>query len=147
MHVELNAIMLTGLGVSADIEKLRATAVTGESIRMNIESSLRFPRPGYVECVVTVESDSTTNAMKFKCSYTGEFTLTAENELADEDRVKISASCTAKIFPYVRELVADITRRVPLTAPITLNPSLGDELALMRQMSVKPNEAEGGAIQ
>ena len=136
MHVELISAVLIGLGVRADIEKAREMGLAGENIKMNIGSTLIFPRPGYVECMVNVESDPGFDALRLKFTYLGGFTLTTEGELVDDDQVKISAACTAKLFPYIRELIADVTRRLPLTSPLVLNPAIGDEKVLLRQMSV-----------
>ena len=136
MHVELTSIILTGLGATANIEKLQANALSGENIRMNIGSVLRFPRPGYVECVVTAESTSDSDAVRLGCSYTGGFNVPENTDIiTGESQLRISAACTAKIFPYIKELIADVTRRLPLTSPIQLSPTLGDEEALLQQMA------------
>lgn len=140
MRVELNSVVLTGLGATADSEKLKANAVSGENIRMGISSNLRFPEARRVECLVTVESSSDSEAVKLRCTYLGDFTIVSDSEITDGDQMKISAMCTAKIFPYIKELIADITRRLPLNSPLYLHPSLGDEEILLRQMNMQPEE-------
>ncbi len=135
MYVELNDIILVGLGVRVDMDKLREASGSGETIKMSISSSLLFPEDDRVECVVTAESDPASESLRLRCSYRGSFTLVTEEPLPESDRVKVSAACTAKMFPYIRELLADVTRRLPISAPVILHPSMGEERALMRQMA------------
>jgi len=140
MHVELTNVALVGVGARADLQKMSAQGMSAENIKMNISTSLLFPRPGHVECMVTLESESSSDAVRLKATYQGSFTLSTDRELVDEDQRAISAACTAKIFPYLREFIADVTRRLPLTSPLVLSPALGDEKALIEQIVVRPNE-------
>ena len=143
MRLELTGIVMTGLGVSTNLEKLRENALSGENIKMSIDSVLRFSRPEYVECVVTVESASDSDAIRLKCSYTGSFAVDAGAAVKSDEHITISAACTAKIFPYIRELIADVTRRLPLAAPIILDPALADEKKLLEQMAKSQQQSEG----
>lgn len=141
MHVELRNVALVGAGARADLKKMAGKALPSEDIKMSIAASLAFPRPGHVECMVNVESESDEEAaIRLKVTYQGSFTLSTEKELVEEDQREISAACTAKLFPYIREFIADLTRRLPLTSPIILHPSLGDEKTLLKQMANRENE-------
>ena len=70
-------------------------------------------------------------------SYTGQFQLLdAEDDPVDP--VELSSSCGARLFPYVRELITQLTAKIPLIKPVVLNPTLGEpeflrESALIRQ--------------
>lgn len=141
MHVELQNIALIGLGTTVDLEKLAANSSAAEHIAMNISSNLRFPEPDRVECLVTMASRSEIEAIRFQCTYQGVFSLSVDPEQFESEQSNISAMCTAKMFPYIKELVADITRRLPMTAPITLSPALGNETALLSQMNLQSTGA------
>ena len=143
MRVELQNIVLIGLGTTVDMEKLQARAESGENIGMNISSNLLFPEPGRVECRVTLETGPEAEAIRLRCTYQGTFAFVAENEevereLIENEQTRISAVCTAKMFPYLRELIVDVTRRLPMAAPIMLHPALGDENALLNQAQLQP---------
>nr|DAE02877.1 MAG TPA: Preprotein translocase subunit SecB [Siphoviridae sp. ct8Hx23] len=56
-------------------------------------------------------------------TYTGIYVLD-KNVVVDKD--ELTYECTSLLFPYVREFVADITRRMPFQRPIDLNPALGN---------------------
>lgn len=144
MRVVLQSIVLTGLGATADTEKLEKNAASGENIQMSIGSTLRFPSENRIDCYVTMESSSTSEAIRLRCTYKGSFSFSTDKELSDDDQGRISAMCTAKMFPYLRELVADVTRRLPLASPIILHPSLGDEEALLGQVKVQAQEPVDG---
>jgi len=148
MRVELQNIVLIGLGTTVDMEKLQAKAESGENIGMNINSILLFPEPGRVECRVTLETGPEAEAIRLRCTYQGTFSLfpdadEIERELIENEQTKISAMCTAKMFPYLRELVVDVTRRLPMAAPIALHPALGDENALLNQARLQPPQFRG----
>ena len=142
MHVELQHIALIGLGTTVDPEKLATNSPAAEKISMNISSNLRFPEPNRVECLVTMASSSEIEAIRFQCTYQGVFSLSVDPEQFESEQSNISAMCTAKIFPYIKELVADVTRRLPMTAPIILSPALGNETALLSQMNLQSTGAE-----
>lgn len=135
MHVELINVSLVGLGAQVDVSKVRDGSLPGEDIKMSIDASLAFPGENRIECAVTVETASE-SAIRLKVTYLGTFRLHAESGLADEDQARISAACTSKLFPYIRETVADVSRRMPIAQYISLHPSLGDEQSMLQQMSL-----------
>lgn len=70
-------------------------------------------------------------------SYTGQFHI-MEQGAWPEDPVELASSCGARLFPYVRELVTQLTAKIPIIKPIVLSPTLGEpeflrESALIRQ--------------
>lgn len=135
MHVELINVSLVGLGAQVDVSKVRDGSLPGEDIKMSIDASLAFPGENRIDCVVTVETASE-SAIRMKVTYLGIFRLHTEKVLADEDQNRISAACTSKLFPYIREAVADVSRRMPIAQHISLHPSLGDEQSMLQQMTL-----------
>lgn len=43
---------------------------------------------------------------------------------------EISPLCIAKVFPYIREAIADISRRMPLKSPLRLDVSIAENMQL-----------------
>lgn len=135
MHVELIHVALVGIGAWVDMARIKDSPLSGEDIKMSIDASLSFPEQDIVECLTNVETASE-STLRLKVTYHGAFRLASETGLRDADQAKISAACTARLFPYIRETIADVSRRLPIAAPITLHPSLGDEHVVLRQMNL-----------
>lgn len=135
MHIVLNNVFLVGAGATFDPTSLQSAEAATEQAKTSINANLRFVQDGIVECVVTSEITANSNAMRIKNTYLGVFSYDMEGVSVEDKQRELSAKCASMMFPYIREFVADISRRLPVKAPVFLSPALGDERFLLEKMS------------
>ena len=91
-----------------------------------------------VVCDLTGELVSSTGEKVLSITYRGSFTASSLADTSDAALTHINTICTAKIFPYLRELVADLTRKMSISIPVEIDFSWGDEETLLTQQEENP---------
>jgi preprotein translocase subunit SecB len=135
MHIEMKEVFLESVNLSFDIEQARNAGQ--EEISIDMQSRPINKTDNELNAAVKIIGISKRKIFLFDATYRGIFTFVdVPNELSNDDAMRLSAMCTSKIFPYLREFVADISRRIP-GAPLLLPVVLGDEAALLLQARQK----------
>ena len=118
MKIALTQCYLSGVECNIEPNK------QGESIKisMRINSKVEHTET-LVNASINTKFYINEDTTFLSVTYTGIFVL---DKNTDVDKDKLTYECTSLLFPYVREFVADITRRMPFQRPIDLNPALGN---------------------
>jgi preprotein translocase subunit SecB len=74
----------------------------------------------HIHLQLSVASDSENQPFRFSVSYEGDFSFEAIPPQEELERIA-NINCASMIFPYVRECIADMTRRAGLQ-PLNLPP-------------------------
>ena len=138
MKILLQDVMLTRTDLKVEVHRLTPDAAATIE---EVEHSMGIDISRQTENIILARFDFNLahkhGVYSLGVSYTGQFQL-MEPGAAMDDPVELAACCGARLFPYVRELVIQLTAKIPLIKPIALNPTLGEpdflkESALIRQ--------------
>ena len=134
-------IKIRNLFLSKILVNLRTDSIPkGEAFPMDLSlhTELKPINPDEPICyfVMDLSINDSRQILEFEIQYTAEIEIVnvpgkskkamLNKKESDSLTKEISAIGIKKVFPYVRELVADITRRLPLTGPIQIDPNIGD---------------------
>ncbi|MFI3272120.1 MAG: hypothetical protein R3Y11_08485 [Pseudomonadota bacterium] len=91
-------------------------------VGLEMETSIDTNNQGELFSTTTASLLNADKKALMKITYQAMFTHTFEKV----DEKAVANQCTSLVFPYIREAVADISRRMPFEAPISLNLELGN---------------------
>ena len=96
----------------------------GENIKISLHINSKVEQVGTIaNASINTEFFIDEKTTFLSITYTGIYVLD-KNTVVDKD--ELTYECSSLLFPYIREFVADITRRMPFQNPIDLNPALGN---------------------
>lgn len=92
------------------------------NLRTRIRATPKFE--GMLLCDMKVDGKSNDECISIDCTVTGVFYVPNVDEcLADnEKKLQLTKATSAIVYPYLREQIADITKRLPLEKQIKLPP-------------------------
>ena len=132
MYAKVEDIFLEEVSVSFNAEKAQ-TVKRAMKLSFNIQPVSIKKIDEKFHFVLKMLGYSDNDIITFDASYRGIFTfIDMPDTLSEDEHLRFQVICTSKIFPYLRELIADISRRFP-GPPIILPAELGDETTLIEQ--------------
>ena len=110
-----------------------------DSLEFSLKSQIYInTKENSLACDLTGELTSSTGEKVLSVTYRGSFESSSLSDTPETAWPKINAQCTAKIFPYLRELIADLTRKMSISIPVEIDFSWGDEETLLTQQEENP---------